>query len=132
MTVRISHMHNIPDWLWNEWDTPDWYWQGLAVGATFWATTEAIKWARNHREEAGEIYNYLRYRLGESAAPVTETVDTLSLKAGFSQLQEIVTISGRSGGAGGGTVNVEAVRKNLRTKHELYRIADTVLYYFFT
>ena len=128
-------MNNIPDWLWHAWDVPDLIWKGLAV----WATGEAIKWTWAHREEAGEIYNSLRSRLDASSALVTETVDALSLKAESPQPQErtatmftgkIVYLSGKAVSTSSATGTLSVLHKKPPTKHELHRIADTVLYYF--
>ena len=140
MTFRISRMNDIPDWLWNQWNTPDWYWKGLAVWATGWVTGKTIEWAWQHRKELGEISNNLVYRLGERPRAITETVDALSLRAVSPQPQVrtatvyaqagSVTGSARLSGASSLAASLEAVSKKPSTKREIYRIADTVLYYF--
>ena len=124
-------MHNIPDWLWNQWDTPDWYWKGLALWATGWVTGKTIEWAWQHRKELGEISNNLVYKLGERPRAITEAVDALSMRTVSPQPQErIVTGSAELRGTSSLTASAEAVRKNPCTQHEIYRIAETILYYF--
>lgn len=141
MTFKIGSMHNIPDWLWNQWNTPDWYWKGLVVWATGWVTGKTIEWAWQHRKELGEISNNLRYKLGESSRPIIKTSSAISRISTSAQAVpqiikyssatsristsaravpqvKTVTLSGRSGSAGGATANIEVGRKKPRTKQE--------------
>lgn len=141
MTFKIGSMDNVPDWLWHTSDASDWLGQGIVSrqgvidGLVATGIVLGLRWVLDHRKEVGDFSNTLRYRLGVSPAPVIKTSSALSristtARAGKAQVRTVTLSAQQVRVTSSATGTLEVLRKHPLTKQEIYRIADTVLYYF--